>query len=142
LRRIFGPKRDKVTGESRKLHYEELNDLYSWPNIVQVVKSRRMRLAWHVACGGEERHIQGFGGRNVRERQHLGDPGIGERIILRWIFRKWSVGAETRSMWLRKGTSGGHSWMRLWTFRFHKMWGVSWLAENWLASQEGLCCME
>jgi hypothetical protein len=42
LRRVFGPKRDEVTGESRKLHNEELNDLYSLPNIVRVVKSRRM----------------------------------------------------------------------------------------------------
>jgi hypothetical protein len=44
LRRLFGPKRDEVTGEWRKLHIEELNDLYFLPNIVRVVKSRRMRL--------------------------------------------------------------------------------------------------
>ena len=50
LRRIFGPKRDEVTGEWRKLHNEELNDLYSSPNIVRVIKSRRMRWAGHVAC--------------------------------------------------------------------------------------------
>ena len=64
LRRIFGPKRDEVTGEWRKLHNEELNDLYSSPNIVLVIKSRRMRWAGHVArMGGEvERRIQGFGG--------------------------------------------------------------------------------
>jgi hypothetical protein len=49
LRRVFGPKRDEVTGELRKLHNEELNDLYSLPNIVRVVKSRRMRWAGHVA---------------------------------------------------------------------------------------------
>jgi hypothetical protein len=63
LRRIFGPKRDEVTGECRKLHNEELNDLYSSPNIVRVIKSRIMR--WARACrayGGEERRIQGFGG--------------------------------------------------------------------------------
>jgi hypothetical protein len=53
LRRVFGPKRDEVTGEWRKLHNQELNDLYSLPNIVRVVKSRRMRWAWHVACTGE-----------------------------------------------------------------------------------------
>jgi len=51
LRGIFGPKRDEVTGEWRKLHNEELNDLYSSPNIVQVIKSRRMRWAVHVAHG-------------------------------------------------------------------------------------------
>jgi hypothetical protein len=49
LRRIFGPKRDEVTGEWRKLHNEELNDLYSLPNIVRVVKLRRMKWEGHVA---------------------------------------------------------------------------------------------
>ena len=63
LRGISGPKRDEVTVEWRKLHNEELNDLYSSPNIVRVIKWRRMRWAGHVACmGGEERGIQGFGG--------------------------------------------------------------------------------
>jgi hypothetical protein len=57
LRRVFGPKRDEVTEEWRKLHNEELNDLYSLPNIVQVVKLRRMRLTGHVACMGEERGV-------------------------------------------------------------------------------------
>ena len=49
LRNIFGPKRDEVTGDWRKLHNEELNDLYFSPNFVQVIKSRRMRWAGHVA---------------------------------------------------------------------------------------------
>jgi hypothetical protein len=57
LRRVFGPKADEVTGEWRKLHNEELNDLYSLPNIVRVVKSRRMRWAGHVARMGEERGV-------------------------------------------------------------------------------------
>jgi hypothetical protein len=53
------------------------------------------------------------------------------------------VGCEawTGLIWLRIGTGGGHLWMQLWTFRFHKMRGISWLAENWLVSQ-GLCSME
>jgi len=57
LRRVFGPKRDEVTGEWRKLHNEELSDLYSLPNIVRVVKSRRMRWAGHVARMGQERGV-------------------------------------------------------------------------------------
>ena len=57
LRRIFGPKRGGVTGEWRKLHNEELNDLYSSPNIVHVIKSRRMRWAGHVARVGEGRGV-------------------------------------------------------------------------------------
>jgi hypothetical protein len=59
LRRIFGPKRDEVTGVWRKLYNEELNDLYCSPNIVRVIKSRRMRRSGQ---GGEERRIKGFGG--------------------------------------------------------------------------------
>jgi hypothetical protein len=55
LRRVFGPKRDEVTGKWRKLHNEELNDLYSLPNIVRVVKSRRRRWAGHAGRMGEER---------------------------------------------------------------------------------------
>ena len=55
--RIFGPKRDDVTGEWRKLHNEELNDLYSSPNIVRVIKSRRMKWAGHVARMGERRGV-------------------------------------------------------------------------------------
>ena len=57
LRRIFGPRRDDVTGEWRRLHNEELNDLYSSPNIVRVIKSRRMRWAGHVARMGDERGV-------------------------------------------------------------------------------------
>ena len=63
LRGIFGPKRDEVTGELRKLHNEELNGLYCSPNIVRVIKWKRMRWAGHVACmRGGERLIQGSGG--------------------------------------------------------------------------------
>jgi len=60
LRRIFGPRRDEVTGEWRRLHNKEINDLYSSPNIVRVIKSRRMRWAGHVARIGEERGVYRF----------------------------------------------------------------------------------
>jgi len=83
LRRIFGPRREEVTGEWRRLHNEELNDLYSSPNIVRVINSRRMRWAGHVRVwvrrGG--RIVSWWGNR--RERDHWGDQGIEGRIILR-----------------------------------------------------------
>jgi hypothetical protein len=56
LRRIFGPKRDEMTGEWRKLHNKELHDLYSLPSIIRTMKSRRMRWAGHVARTGEKRN--------------------------------------------------------------------------------------
>jgi hypothetical protein len=67
LTRIFGPKRDEVTGEWRKLH-EELHDLYSSPNIVRVIKSRRMRWVGHVALIGEE--------RNTLEKETTGETQV------------------------------------------------------------------
>ena len=98
LSRIFGPRRDEVTGEWRRLHNEEPNDLYYSPNIVQVVKSRRMRWAGHVAHMGEERGayrvLVGKWG-NRRERDHWGDLGVDEWIILGWISRRWDVGMWT-----------------------------------------------
>jgi hypothetical protein len=67
LRRIFGPKRDEVTGEWGKLHNEELNDLYSLPNIVWVVKKKRMRWAGHVECMGRIEVCTGFWWGSLRE---------------------------------------------------------------------------
>jgi hypothetical protein len=66
LRRIFGPKRDEVTGEWRKLHNDELHILYSSPNIIKQIKSRRMRWAGNVARTGEE-CVQGFDGKSRRK---------------------------------------------------------------------------
>jgi len=82
LRRIFGPRRDEVTGEWRKLHNEELNGLYSSPNIVRAIKSRRMRWAGHVARMGEERWCIGSWWGNRRERDQWGDLGVDGLIIL------------------------------------------------------------
>jgi hypothetical protein len=67
LRRIFGPERDEVTGEWRKLHSEELHNLYSSPDDIRQFKSRQMTWTGHVACMGEERSVQGFDGKARRE---------------------------------------------------------------------------
>jgi len=71
FRRLFGPRRDELTEEWRRLHNEELNDLYSSPNIVRVIKSRRMRWAGNVARMGEDRVCIGSWWGNRRE----GDTG-------------------------------------------------------------------
>jgi len=74
LRRIFGPRRDEVTGEWRRLHNEELIVLYSSPNIVRVIKSRRMRWAGHVARMGEERGMYRVLVGKPKGRRPLGRP--------------------------------------------------------------------
>ena len=112
LRRVFGPKRDEVTGEWRKLHNEELSDLYSLPNIVRVVKSRRMRWAGHVARMGKARGVHRVLVGKPEEKRTLGDPDVDGRIILRWIFRKWEGVVGTGWSWLRIGTGGGRLWVR------------------------------
>jgi len=94
---------------------------------------------WHVWNRGEA--YTGFWWGNLREGDHLGDPGVEGMKILRWIFKKWDVDMWTGSSWLRRGTGGEHLWMRQWTFWFHKMWGISGLGVELLASQ-GLCYME
>ena len=74
LRRIIGPTRDEVTVEWRRLHNEELNDLYSSPNIVRVIKSRRMTWAGHVAHMGEERGVYRILVGKTEGRRPLGRP--------------------------------------------------------------------
>ena len=86
LRRIFGPKRDE-NGEWRKLHNEELHSLYLSPNIVRVIKSRRLRWAGHVARMEEGRSafkiLTGKPTRNL-----WGDLGVDERTILEWTLKR------------------------------------------------------
>ena len=74
LRRIFGPRRKEVTGEWRRLHNDELNHLYCSPNIVRVIKSRRMRWAGHVARMGEERWVYRVLVGKPEGRRPLGRP--------------------------------------------------------------------
>jgi hypothetical protein len=95
-------------GEWRRLHNEELNDLYSSPNIVRVIKSRIMRWAGHVARMGQERggRIESWWG-NRRVRDQWGDLGVDGWIILGWIFRRMDVGIWTGLGWPRIETGGG-----------------------------------
>jgi len=73
-----------------------------------VIKSRIIRWAGHVASMVERREVYRVLVGKLRVREHLGDPGIDGRIILRWIFRKWDVGVWTGLSWLRIGEVGGH----------------------------------
>jgi hypothetical protein len=106
LRRIFGSKRDDVTGEWRRLHKEELNDLYSSPNVFRVIKSRRMRWVGHVARMRERRGAYNVLMRKLQGKRPIGNPLVDGRIILKWIFEKWN-GAWTGLIWLIIGTGGG-----------------------------------
>ena len=99
LRRIFGPERDKVTGEWRKLHNEEHNDLYCSPNIFRVIKSRRMRWAGHVARMGERRGVYGV----------LVGKSEGKRPLGR-TRSKWE---DYITMALQEVGCGGMDWMEL-----------------------------
>jgi hypothetical protein len=74
LRRIFGPNWDEVTGEWRKLHNGEFNDMYYSPNIVRVIKSRIMRWAWHVACMGERKGVYRVLVGKPEKKRPLGRP--------------------------------------------------------------------
>jgi hypothetical protein len=104
-RRIFGPRREKLTNEWRKLHKEELNDLHSSSNILRV-KSRRMRLAGLVTRMGREEVHTRFTWGNLRG-YHLEETGVDGRIILRWNFLKWK-GARIGLICIGIGTVGGH----------------------------------
>ena len=107
LRRVFGHKRDEVTGEWRKLHNEELRDLYSLPNIVRVVKSRRMRLAGHVARMGEGRGVHRVLMGKPERKRLLGRPRHRWEDNIKMDLREVG-GVKTGWSWLRIGTDGGH----------------------------------
>jgi hypothetical protein len=72
------------------------------------MEESRMRWAGHVARMGKGETRTGFWCGNLRERDHLGDPDVDGRIILRWIFRKWDMGVWTGLSWRKIQTSGGH----------------------------------
>ena len=99
LRKVFGPKRDEVRGEWGKLHNEELNDLYSLPNIVRVVKSRRMRWVGHVARMEEDRGVQRVLVGKPEVKRPLGRPR-----------RRWE---DNIKMDLQEDGWGRGDWMEL-----------------------------
>jgi hypothetical protein len=112
LRRVFGPKRDKVTGGWRKLHNEELNDLYSLPNIVRVVKSRRMRRAGHEARMGEDRCVHRVLVGKPEGKRQLGRPRRRWEDNIKMDLQKLERFMGTGWSWLRIGTGGGQLWVR------------------------------
>ena len=137
-------KKDEVTGEWRKLHNEELNDLYSLPNIVWVVKSRRMRWAGHVARMGDDRVVHRVLVGKPKRKRPLGKPR-----------RRWE---DNIKMDLQEVGGGRGDWMELAQDR-GQLAGTCGYGEGisgsinagnfltsckvyWLASQEGLCSME
>ena len=96
LRRIFGPKRDEVTGEWRNLYNEELNDLYSLPNNVRVIESRRMRWTGHVARMGRGEAYIGFWWGNLTERDHFGRPSFRFKDNIKMDLQEVGCGGKDR----------------------------------------------
>jgi hypothetical protein len=107
LRRIFWPKRDEVAGEWKRLLNEELNDLYSSPNKIWVIKSRRMRWARHVARMGERRVAYWILVGRPEERSPLGRPRRRWEDNIKMYLQEVGWGAWTGLIWLRIGTGGG-----------------------------------
>jgi hypothetical protein len=105
LRRIFGPKRDEVTGKWRKLHNKELRDLYSSPSIIRILKSRRMRWVGHVARMGEMRNTYRLLVGKPEGKRPLGRPRH-RWVILGCILERWDRVMWTGLVWLRIGTGG------------------------------------
>jgi hypothetical protein len=127
LRRIFGPKRDGVTGGWRKLQNEELHNLYSSPSIIRIIKSKRMRWAGHVAGMGEKRNVYRLLIGKPEGKRPLGRPRC------RWIDNirmglsvvDWVGLAQDRYRWRGLVNS-------IMNFRFHKMLGTTeWLHNSW-----------
>ena len=108
LRRIFGPKRDDVTREWRKLHNEQLKDLYSSPNIFRVIKSKRMRWAGHVARLRERRGVYRVLVVKTEGKRPLGRPRLRWENNIKIGLQEVGCGVWTGSSWLKKGTGGGY----------------------------------
>jgi hypothetical protein len=107
LRRKYGPKREEVAGGWRRLHNEELHNLYASPDVIRMMKSRRMRGAGHVACIGGMRNLFKILSENLKRRDHAEDLCVGGKVILEYISGKLDGRLWTGCTWLRIGTSGG-----------------------------------
>jgi hypothetical protein len=107
LRGIFGPKRDEVTGEWRKLHSRELHNLYSSPDIIRLIKSRRMRWAGHVARMGEGRSVYRVLVGKPEGKRPLGRPRRRWEDGIKMDLEEFGWGVWSGFTWLRIGTVGG-----------------------------------
>jgi hypothetical protein len=106
IKMIFGPKRNEVIGECRRLHNEELNDQYSSPNF-RVIESRRMRCAGHVACVGERRDAYRVLVGKAEGKRPLGISSRRWEDNIKMDLQEVGWGAWTGLLWLRKGTGCG-----------------------------------
>jgi hypothetical protein len=106
LRRIFGSKRDEVMGERRKLHGEELHNLYSSPGTIRRMKSRRMRWSGHVAHMGEGRNVYRVLVGKPKGKKHLKDQGVDGRMVSKWTLGRLAGGMWSGLTWLRIGIVG------------------------------------
>jgi hypothetical protein len=123
LRRIFGPKRDEVTQKRRRLRNDKLYALYSSPNIIQVIRSRRMRWAEHVAGMWIRKSAYMVLVGKPEGRNHLKDPGVGGRILTKWIFQKRDGGLDC--IYLAQDRERWRALVKKRSFGFHKVPGIS-----------------
>ena len=107
LRKIFRPKRDKVTGERKRLHTGELYDLYSSSNNIRAIKSRKRQWAGHVARMGDRKGAYRVWVERSEGKNNSEVLGVDGRIMLKLIFKKWDMATWTGSILLRIGIGRG-----------------------------------
>jgi hypothetical protein len=110
LRRIFGHKWKEVAGGLRKLHNEELHNLYALPNMIREIKSRKVRWAGHIARTRETRNAYKVWSENLKGRDLSEELGVDGRIILEEILGKEGGKVWTGCIWLRIGINGELLW--------------------------------